>query len=272
MTSDGGAEGGADAGAGTSDGERSGGRRRGIPARVFDRLFPPVCVLCRRLLPGGSAPLCRLCRHRLPRLEPPLCPRCGAPRVLELPGTSGCVECREWPLAEGRAAAPFRMDGAAARLVRALKFSGWFALAEPMGRSMAGAARRLAGRTGGAVLVPVPLAPARRRERGFNQAGRLATALSRATGWPRRDLLVRPDGGRRQARLDRRERVRNARGRFALRDGRRARGPERAVLVDDVVTTGATAGACAAALRAGGHRVLGVAAFARALQSTGAAG
>lgn len=241
--------------------------RRGRAGRLFDRLFPPACVLCRRLLPAGSPPLCRLCLHRLPAVTPPRCRRCGATRLLELPGVPGCHHCRDWPGASGRAGAPFRMEGDAARLVRALKFGGWFGLAGPMGRAMAPEARRLAGTSTEPVLVPVPASRARRRERGFNQADLLARALADAEGWPRRSLLVRR-GGRRQARLGRRERAVNVRGRFRARPGTAA-GTRPVVLVDDVVTTGATAGACGTALRADGRRVLGVVAFARALHGPG---
>ena len=181
----------------------------------------------------------------------------------------GCPQCRDWPRPGPPAGAPFRMEGDAARLVRALKFGGWFALARPMGRAMAVEARRLAGPEGRrALLVPVPASRARRRERGFNQAGLLARSLSRALGWPRESLLTRR-GGRRQARLGRHERAANVEGRFLLREGAPRPAERSALLVDDVVTTGATAGACAAALRGGGTRVLGTVAFARALHALG---
>lgn len=181
---------------------------------------------------------------------------------------AGCHQCREWPTDGPRAAAPFRMEAGAARLVRALKFGGWFALARPMGRTMARCARRLAGGEERPLLVPVPATPARRRERGFNQAELLARSLSAAAGWPVRSLLARR-GGRRQARLGRRERAANVEGRLVVRRETGAAAAGSVLLVDDVVTTGATAGACAAALRADGRRVLGVVAFARALHDLG---
>lgn len=157
------------------------------------------------------------------------------------------------------------MEGRAARIVRALKFGGWFGLAPRMAREMSEDARRVAG-GGPGRLVPVPLAPARRRERGFDQAALLADGLARELGWPRADLLVRPRAGRPQARLGRDERLRNVRGAFRLRadaaDGAR-RGPP-VLLVDDVVSTGATAVACAEVLASGGVRLAGVVSFARA--------
>jgi ComF family protein len=98
------------------------------------------------------------------------------------------------------------------------------------------------------VIMPVPLHPLKRREREFNQAERLARRLSAATKIRmRRDVLSRPHHTETQTRLSREERARNMRGAFVVRDGIELHG-ERVVLVDDVLTTGATASACAEAL------------------------
>ena len=186
-----------------------------------------------------------------------------------------CGECLEWPSGLDRARAPFLMRGGAAGLVRSLKYRGWTALAARMGTAMAPSARAVAGgrrgadggEKGGAPrLVPVPLSPARLRRRGFNQAALLARELGRELGWPVSTALRRAARGRRQARLGRASRRENVRGLFRGRrppDG--GEDAPTAVVVDDVVTTGSTAGACAEALSRAGWRPLGAVAFARAV-------
>lgn len=125
------------------------------------------------------------------------------------------------------------------------------------------AKRLAAGRA--PVLVPVPLTRARLRERGFNQADLLARALSRRTGWPIECLLRRERGGPSLTRLGRRERERVAEHAYSLnRTSVPAMGPDSQVLiVDDVITTGATGAACAEALSAAGAECLGIVSFAR---------
>jgi predicted amidophosphoribosyltransferase len=116
-------------------------------------------------------------------------------------------------------------------------------------------------------LVPVPVTRARLRERGFNQAQRLAEPLGAALGQPVLQVLERLPGRRRQAGLGRRERHVNVRGRVRAAAGPAAGAPSAVLLVDDVVTTGATAAACARALADAGWRPLGVVSFARAWRS-----
>ena len=125
-------------------------------------------------------------------------------------------------------------------------------------------ARRLAAGQA-PVLVPVPLTRARLRERGFNQADLLARALSRRTGWPIEAFVRRERGGPSLARLGRRERERVAEHAYSLNPTSvPALGPDSQVLiVDDVITTGATGVACAEVLSAAGAECLGIVSFAR---------
>lgn len=169
--------------------------------------------------------------------------------------------------------APLAYDGAARAMVAALKFRGAVRLAATMAAQIAAGApvgwlglehhplafpRDSLGRP---VLVPVPLHPARHRRRGFNQAERLASALATRTGLGLSDCLERLGRGTTQVGRGRGEREQAIEGTVAVRP--RALLPARALLVDDVVTTGATSGACAAALRAAGAREVRALAYAR---------
>jgi len=148
-------------------------------------------------------------------------------------------------------------------LVRGFKYRGWTALAPLMARLMAEPAVRLSG-SGNNVLVPVPLDPARLRRRGFNQAALLARELSLVTGFRCEDVLGRRSASRRQAQLGRDDRIDNVRSAFHWR-GDLQWAAARIIVVDDVLTTGATAAACARVIAEAGYECRGVVTFARAL-------
>lgn len=237
---------------------------------AFDALVPAACVGCRRGVAPDGPPLCALCRSRLPRLASPRCPRCAQP-LGNIAAAAGelvpCGMCEEWPDVLVAADAPFVFEGLAARTVHALKYDRWRALAPWMAARMAPGAEAMASRIGGGApwLVPVPLTPARRRERGFNQAAELARALADVgVGVPGPFLDRRPGGGR-QAGVRGALRRANVQGRFRLRAGlpdeRRS-----AIIVDDVLTTGATAIACAETLAEAGFRGVATVSFARTLR------
>jgi ComF family protein len=201
-------------------------------------LAPPLCWGCRG--PAGRAgPLCRACAGGLTRLAPDLLPASGVPVF-----------------------AAVAYEGPARELVRALKFRAARGVAPAMAAAIvAGAPEGLL--TGGAAIVPVPLHPRRARGRGFNQAEALAEAVARRSGLPVVPALTRGDASGSQVGRGRGERAHALRGSMAVRDGVCA--PPRVVLVDDVITTGATLAGCAAALReAGSREVVGVA-YARTL-------
>jgi ComF family protein len=190
-------------------------------------------------------------------IAPPFCWGCGADAVA---GQPLCRECRSqlrWrgpePVAlDGLAVwAPVAYDGPAKAVVRGLKYRGAPGLAEPLAAQIAaGAPRELIAptRAEAPALVPVPLHPARRRRRGFNQAERIALALGRRTGLAVADCLVREGGARRQVGRGRADRLAGPEDAIRAPAGV----PPGALLVDDVVTTGATLAACARALRAAG--------------------
>jgi ComF family protein len=156
--------------------------------------------------------------------------------------------------------------GSGGAIVHACKYDGWPAAALGMAKQMAALEWPPDVVAERAALVPVPLAPSRRRERGYNQSTLLATGLAsdwRVGVWD--DVLVRVRATRAQARLTPADRLRNVAGAFrvATQAGPRLRGAH-VVLVDDVVTTAATLNACAAALVDGGARIVSYVTFGRA--------
>jgi ComF family protein len=192
-------------------------------------------------------------------LAPPLCWACHAPAVR---GSALCRDCRAAVrfLGEHRAAPPVwaavAYEGPARALVTALKFHGAAGVAGELAALIV--ANAPSGLLAG-TLVAVPLHPARRRRRGFNQAALIADALAARTGLPRADVLRRFGPDLRQVGRDRSARLRGPPGSIEAS----APAPADAVLVDDVVTTGATLAAAVAALRAAGSERVAAVAFAR---------
>ncbi|OGO49797.1 MAG: hypothetical protein A2148_07395 [Chloroflexi bacterium RBG_16_68_14] len=220
---------------------------------VLDLVFPPRCAGCG----GGGAFLCDACAASLPWAAPPRCLRCWRPTA----DVGVCSHCRAAPPAFDGLRAAFVYTGAARELVHALKYRGITVLAAPMASLLAEAARRY--ELAADVVVPVPLSGLRRRTRGYNQAEALARALGRELGlpaWP--GALERRRHAPPQARsADMEERRRNVEGAFVSREPGIA--GRRALLVDDVTTTGATLAACALALKEAGARSVCGLAFAR---------
>lgn len=225
--------------------------RAGMTA-LLDLVFPPRCAAC-----GGSVhaePFCPVCAGAVDPV-PPGCGRCGQPGPDVL-----CASCALSPPAFDGVHAGGLFGGPLADAVHALKYGDRPALARPLGAWLARRARVPAG----ALVVSVPLARGRRIERGYDQAALLADSLARAAGaggCRARTVLRRVRETPPQVGKTRAERARNVAGAF---EATRAVSGRDVVLVDDVVTTGATADAAAGALRRAGARSVVVVALARA--------
>jgi len=226
-----------------------------LAARVLsETIFPACCVGCGR---RGIA-LCPGCRAHLPYLSLGVCARCGARR-----GASGtCTGCRQLSSRLSVVRAAFAYEGAARAAVLTLKFKSGRYLAPLMGELLR---EQLAVRPLHAdVVVPVPLAARRLRHRGYNQALLLADQVASAVGGTvLADALERTDRPAQQT-LPAAARLRNLLGAFVCRRPAEIRG-RRVLLIDDVVTTGATLSACANALAEAGAGRISALAFARDL-------
>ena len=198
--------------------------------RLLDLALPAVCAGCG----AEGEPLCAGCR---PWLDA---------RIALPPGTPlGLAEGPPEPLLQLEWCSPFA--GVTRHALHALKYAGEQRLAGPVGRAVA-ARWRVAG-AGGDLLVPVPVHAARRRERGYDQAELIAAVAADDLGLSWQPALVRSRATVAQYRLDRRHRARNVHDAFQLRAGTAPAVAGRwVVLVDDIVTTGATLVACADAL------------------------
>jgi ComF family protein len=224
-------------------------------SKLASLVVPPLCVACREPELSGGV-LCAACTDELVALGPHVCTRCGAPAPAAV---SRCRECSRRAFVFTRAWSVYAYEGSARKLVLSLKARGHTEAAGLMASLMAAHAPEglLAG-----PLVPIPAHPARCRREGFDHAREIACALGRLTGRRvadclRRDRAVRPQHG-----LERQERLRNVHGSIVVRLGT-APGDDRAVLIDDVYTTGATLDAGAAALREAGVGEVTAVSFAR---------
>jgi ComF family protein len=228
-------------------------------ARNLERhVLPDSCVFCGVELAAGTRPVCRACHYELPWLGA-ACRRCGQ----SLPSQAGpeivCGRCQHEPPAFAAVVAPLRYDFPVDAAIKALKFHRRLHYLPAFAALLAVGVPDLPGDID--AMLPVPLHWRRQLARGFNQATELCRALRPVLSVPVLDAVVRVRSTPYQSGLDASARQSNLRGAFGLR-GRP--GAAHVLIVDDVVTTGATAGQLAAVLRAGGVGRVSVLAIARA--------
>ena len=218
---------------------------------LLDVLLPHRCAACG--IPGSA--FCAGCRDALIRLAPPLCDRCGSPGAWPV---KRCAECSGRRIAFASARAAIVYDGSARRFVQAWKEHGQRRLA----REAAAIVAETLSRPAAPVLAYVPSDGERALRRGHRPAEALARELGRVWEVPVAPLLRRARTVDRQRGLGLQERRRNVRGAFAPARA----SPGQVCLIDDVYTSGATAGAAASALRHGGAGRVEVVTLARAVR------
>jgi len=242
-------------------------RNRAAALETIEQLFLPAeCLLCHALLAGRDTRriVCPVCRHRWRPVRPPWCERCGQPE----PHFGPCRLCAEWPAALTLVRSAVWLSDGAREAVHALKYGGMPRIAEDLAAAIAGVSLP----TGEAsVLVPIPLAPKRLRQRGYNQSDVVAASLGRMWHLPvSRDLLTRTRETATQTALTPETRLANVAGAFTSRPltpGRRPGVSRDAtyILIDDVFTTGATLAEAARALEQAGARTIYGVTFGRAV-------
>jgi ComF family protein len=229
---------------------------------LLDALYPPVCLSCDAPIATANA-LCTACFRKLRPITAPLCPVLGLPFEVSIGPNALSAAAIADPPPFDRARSAVVYNDVARALVSKLKYGDRPELARFCARLMAQACHELWGAD--AVLVPVPLHRTRQFSRRYNQSTELARALSRLTGIPVDPLLVlRKKKTRQQVGLSGDARQRNVAGAFVPhRDAlARLRG-RRAIIVDDVMTTGSTVKSVTRALKAGGAERIDVVSFAR---------
>ena len=232
-----------------------------LAGAALDALYPPTCMACRSAI-GAHGALCPRCWSAMRFIERPFCERLGTPFEQDLGEGLVSPQAMADPPVFRRARAVARFeDGPARTLAHRLKYSDRAELAAPIARWMARAGADVLAEAD--LVVAVPLHPFKLWRRRFNQAAVLAKEVARLSGKPC-DLaaLKRVKATRSQVGLTRAQRAENVQGAFRVADGAPIRG-RKVVLIDDVLTSGATANAASRALLRAGAASVDVLVFAR---------
>lgn len=236
-----------------------------VARSALDLVLPPLCLSCKAVVaePGS---LCAQCWSKITFLAPPHCAACGHPLEIDLGPDALCGACVEDPFPFRRARAVFRYDDASKSLILRFKHADRLEGAHAFARWMARAGAQLIEQAD--MIVPVPLHRWRLWSRRYNQAAILALGLGEQARRPvETGVLTRPRKTPPQGRLGRADRARNVRGAFAVPDAARAKIQGKSILlVDDVMTTGATLATCTDALKRAGAAHVDVLTLARVVK------
>ena len=234
---------------------------RGTLRAAIDIALPPLCPACRD--PVEDQALCAACWSKLSFIARPYCERLGIPFAYDPGAGLLSMEAIADPPAYGRARAAVRFDEISRALVHAFKYGDRLDLAPTLGRWTASAGRELLAEAD--AIIPVPLHWRRLWARRFNQSASLAQAVSVASGLPvLHTALKRVKPTAHQVGLTQAERASNVQGAFRVPDEGKAQiAGRRLVLMDDVLTSGATVEACTRALLRAGAANVDVLVFAR---------
>jgi len=234
---------------------------RALARAALDLALPPLCPACREPVEGRG--LCPACWSKLSFITRPYCERLGIPFAYDPGPGILSMEAIADPPAYNRARAAVRFDEISRALVHALKYGDRLDLAPMMGRWISNAGREVLAEAD--ALVPVPLHWRRLWARRFNQSAMLAAEISAETKVPiAAGALKRVKATAQQVGLSRSERAANVQGAFRVpQESKPAVAGRRLVLVDDVLTSGATVDGCARALLRAGAANVDVLIFAR---------
>ncbi|MGE5209267.1 MAG: double zinc ribbon domain-containing protein [Alphaproteobacteria bacterium] len=226
-------------------------------------LYPATCTICGKNLSSGRY-LCDACETRVLRIVPPFCEKCSEPFDGSITGAFACANCAHRTIHFDAAVSAYRGRGIVREIIHEFKYARQTHLRHLIALWLRAAMddERLR-EVSFDLIVPVPLHPARQRERGFNQASLLAESLSVEISLPSRQVLERIRYTTTQTALDRSERMENLHNAFRLRKKADVRGL-RVLLIDDVLTTGSTLSECARVLKRAGAISVHAATAARA--------
>jgi ComF family protein len=234
--------------------------------KVFlDLLFSSQCIMCGEKRENGEDGICHGCLSQIDYISSPLCQRCGLPFLPESGSDHFCQGCLTLPPSFGIARALAKYAGGLKEAITCFKYGDKITLGENLGRFMAKIPYPDLTLTTYNLLMPVPLHPKRLKERGFNQAVILASQMSRKYQIPLDSLSLRRNRPTEsQINLNFKERRRNVRGAFEVKDRKKVKA-KNVLLIDDVYTSGATVNECAKVLMKAGAARVDVLTLARAV-------